>query len=181
MKLQEKYEKEIIPILQKEFEIKNKLATPKLTKIVVNMGIGEASKNKEILKQAREDMAQITGQAPSVRQAKLSVASFSIREGVPVGLKSTLRKEKMYDFLQKLITIVLPRLRDFRGVPLSSFDKQGNYNLGVADYSVFPEIDLAKSGCRGLQITMVVNSQDAKQSKRLLTLLGMPFEKEEQN
>ncbi|QQS38959.1 50S ribosomal protein L5 [Candidatus Woesebacteria bacterium] len=177
MKLQEKYIKEIVPILQKEFGIKNCMATPKLEKIVVNMGVGDASKNKELLAQVQKDIAEITGQAPSVRLAKLSVASFSLREGSPVGLKVTLRKERMYDFFQKLVAVVLPRLRDFRGVSVTSFDQHGNYNLGIRDYSVFPEIDIAKSGGRGLEITVVTNGKDEAQSKRLLDLLGMPFEK----
>ncbi len=176
-RLKEKYEKEIVKSLAAEFDIKNLLAVPKISKVVVNMGIGDAAKNKELLEAAKEDLAKITGQLPSVRPAKLSVASFGIREGVPVGLKVTLRGGRMYDFLDKLFSIVLPRLRDFRGVPLKSFDRYGNYSLGITEHTVFPEIEMGKIGARGLEVTIVTDTKDVKKSKRLLTLLGMPFQK----
>lgn len=177
--LQTTYKTEIISQLQKEFNIKNVMAVPKIEKIVVNAGVGDLSKNKEGLTKASKEVAAITGQTPSIRNAKLSVASFGLREGQPVGIKVTLRGKRMYDFLEKLITIVLPRLRDFRGIPLTSFDQHGNYNLGLKNYSVFPEIDVAQSSGRGIEITIVTNSKDKEQSKRLLELVGMPFEKEE--
>lgn len=180
-RLREKYEEEIVPQLAKELGTKNSLAIPKITKIVVNMGIGAASKNKELLNQARGDLAAITGQMPSVRQAKVSVASFSLRRGMPVGLKVTLRGNRMYDFLDKVISIVLPRLRDFRGVSLKSFDKSGNYSLGIREHIVFPEIDLSKSSAKGLEITIVTNTRNKEISKRLLELIGMPFEKGQEN
>ena len=179
--LQNTYKEEIIPKLKKEYAIKNIMAVPRVEKIVVNAGVGDLTKNKEGLEKATKELAAITGQMPSVRNAKLSVASFGLREGQPVGLKVTLRGKRMYDFLEKLITIVLPRLRDFRGVSLTSFDQHGNYNLGLKNYSVFPEIDVAQSSGRGVEITMVTSTKDKEQSKKLLELLGVPFEKLEEN
>ena len=177
-RLKEKYEKEVQDKLTSEFSIKNKMSLPKITKVVVNTGIGDVIKNKEALKQAKEDLAKITGQAPSVRKAKHAVASFSLRVGMPVGLKVTLRGRRMYDFLDRLFSVVLPRLRDFRGLSLKSFDQGGNYTLGIEEHTVFPEIDLTKSGNRGLEVTIVTNTKDKKKAKRLLELMGMPFEKE---
>lgn len=178
-KLREKYIKEVVPVLSKEFGIDNHMAIPALKKVVINMGVGDAAKSKERMEQLKKDLATISGQKPSVRPAKISVASFSIRIGMPVGLKITLREERMYAFLDRLFSVVLPRIRDFRGVSRKSFDKEGNYTLGVAEHTVFPEIDLAKSQPHGLEITIVTNTQDATESERLLELLGMPFEKGE--
>ncbi len=178
-RLKEKYEKEIAGVLAKEFEINNKLAIPKIEKIVVNMGLGEMIKSKELKATASKDLAAITGQTPSVRVAKVSIAAFGLRAGMPVGLSVTLRGERMYDFLDRLVSITLPRFRDFRGVPIKSFDKVGNYTLGVAEHTVFPEIDMTKGVTpRGLEITIVTNSKSIEKSRRLLELLGMPFEKE---
>lgn len=177
-RLKEKYQKEVIKKLIDEFKIDNPLAVPKISKVVVNSGIGYVLKDKALLQDAKRDMAAITGQAPSVRQAKVSVASFGIRRGMTVGLKATLRGNKMYVFLDKLFNVVLPRLRDFRGVSADSFDISGNYTLGIVDHTVFPEIDIAKSTPRGLEITIVTNAGDPQKSKRLLEFLGMPFEKE---
>ena len=160
-----------------EFGIKNKLAVPRIEKVVVNMGVGDAVKNKEVLRQAKSDLAVISGQAPQIRQAKVSVASFSVRKGMPVGVKVTLRKDRMYSFLDRLFSVVLPRLRDFRGVSLKSFDKNGNYTLGIEDHTVFPEVDLARSQARGLEVTIVTSTSDNEKAKKLLKLLGMPFEK----
>jgi len=176
-KLKEKYIKEVVPALSKEFGIDNHLAIPALEKVVINMGVGDAAKSKERMEQLKKDLAMISGQKPSVRTAKISVASFSIRIGMPVGLKITLREEKMYAFLDRLFSVVLPRIRDFRGVLRKSFDKEGNYTLGVAEHIVFPEIDLAKSQPHGLEVTIVTNTQDTTESERLLELLGMPFER----
>jgi large subunit ribosomal protein L5 len=178
-RLKEKYEKEIIKKLASEFGISNKMAVPKVNKVVVNMGVGDAIKDKGLMEQARNDLAAISGQFPSTRAARISVASFSVREGMPVGLKVTLRKDRMYDFLDKLFSVVLPRLRDFRGVPIKSFDKNGNYTLGIEETTVFPEIDLAKSKPRGLEVTVVTSTDDVKKARALLTYLGMPFVKEE--
>lgn len=177
-RLKEKYEKEVKGELAKEFGVKNKLATPKLVKIVVNMGVGEAAKNQQAMDALKRDIAAITGQAPSIRNARVSIASFSLRAGMPVGLAVTLRGEKMYSFFDRLVSIVLPRLRDFRGVPVKSFDKSGNYTLGFAEHTVFPEIDPAKSAnAHGMEVTIVTNAGDAEKSKKLLELLGMPFER----
>lgn len=180
-RLKQKYDKEIKPRLASEFGIKNIHATPKLTKVVVNMGVGEAAKNQNTMDGLKRDLASITGQAPSVRNAKVSIASFSLRAGMPVGLTVTLRGERMYSFLDRLFSIVLPRLRDFRGVPKKSFDRFGNYTLGFVEHSVFPEIDPAKSAApHGMEITIVTNTNDVIKSQKLLEGLGMPFEKEEE-
>ncbi len=180
--LQKKYKEEIIDKLKEEYSLENVMSVPKIEKIVVNAGIGDLMKNKEGIEKAAKELATITGQMPSIRNAKMSVASFGLREGQPVGLKVTLRGKRMYDFLEKLITVVLPRLRDFRGVSLKSFDQHGNYNLGLRNYSVFPELDVAQTSGRGIEITIVTSTKDKEQSKRLLELIGMPFEKlEERN
>lgn len=182
MNLKDKYEKEITPKLMEKFGIKNVMATPKITKITINMGIGDVLKNKVAKKALIEDMATITGQKSSERKAKISVASFSIRRGMVVGLKTTLRGVRMYDFFEKFVNIVLPRLRDFRGTSLGSFDKFGNYTIGIVEHTVFSEIDTTKSASpHGLEITITTNANDPKKGKKLLELLGMPFEKEGQN
>jgi len=179
LRLKEKYEGEIIEKLAQEFGITNKMAVPKVNKVIVNMGIGDAVKDKGVLEQARNDLAAITGQLPTTRAAKVSVASFSLRQGMPVGLKVTLRRDRMYAFLDKLFSVVLPRLRDFRGVSVKSFDKNGNYTLGIEESMVFPEIDLAKTKPRGLEITVVTSTDDNKKARALLKYLGMPFVKED--
>ncbi len=180
--LKEKYETEISKQLEKELSIKNKMAIPRVEKVVVNMGIGDLVKNKEGTKAIKADLAMIIGQKPSVRAAKISVAGFNVREGMPVGLAATLRGQRMYDFLERLFTIVLPRLRDFRGLSQKSFDGSGNYTMGIVEHTVFPEIDINKSGApRGLEITIVTNTQDMEESKKLLILMGMPLEKGEES
>jgi large subunit ribosomal protein L5 len=179
-RLQEKYEKEVRPVLKKEFDVKNDWALPKVTKVVVNMGVGDAAKNQNQMDALKHDIAVVTGQAPSVRNAKVSIASFSLREGMPVGLSVTLRGEKMYSFLDRLFSIALPRLRDFRGISGKSFDKGGNYTLGFVDHTVFPEIDPTRSANpHGMELTIVTTGGNMVQSKRLLELMGMPFEKED--
>ena len=179
-RLQEKYEKEVKDEMAKEFGIKNTFAIPKVEKVVVNMGIGSIAKNQQQVDALKRDLAAITGQAFSIRNAKVSIASFSLRAGMPVGLSATLRGEKMYSFLDRLFSIVLPRLRDFRGVSLKSFDKMGNYTLGFAEHTVFPEIDSAKSAAaHGFEITIVTTAKKPEQAKKLLELMGMPFVKEE--
>lgn len=181
IRLKQKYKKEVAPKLMKEFGIKNKLAVPRITKVVVNSGIGSLSRDKAARESMIEELAAITGHRPSVQPARLSVAGFGIRDKMPVGLKVTLRRDRMWNFFDKLVSIVLPRLRDFRGTSLKSFDKEGNYNIGIVEHTVFPEIDLGKvSNVRGLQITIVTSTKDIKKAKRLLALLGMPFEKEEE-
>ena len=176
LSLQEKYEEEVVPALKKELGIKNPLAIPRITKIVVNMGIQDAAQKKELFERLVSDMSIITGQKPVVRPARLSVAGFNIRAGNPVGLKVTLRRERMYAFLERLISITLPRLRDFRGLPLKAFDKEGNYTIGIKEYSVFPEIEAGKMDKpRGLEITIVSNAANLQEARRLFELLGMPF------
>ncbi len=179
LNLKEVYESEVRSKLMDEFGIKNKMATPYVSKIVVNMGTGELLKNKEIMERLVKDISLMCGQKPFVRRARISVAGFGIREGNPVGLSVTLRRQKMYDFLARLITIVLPRLRDFKGLSKSSFDGDGNYTIGLEEYSVFPEIGIGKTDkMQGIEITLVVKNSDKKKSERMLSLMGMPFEKE---
>jgi large subunit ribosomal protein L5 len=176
--LKEKYLKEIVPQLAKEMGLKNRLAVPKVEKVVVNMGIGEGSRDKGVIEPASQDLAVITGQKPKVARARKAEAGFKLRAGAPIGLVVTLRGKRMYDFLEKLFKIVLPRLRDFQGVSAKSFDGRGNYNLGIGEQTVFPEIDYAKvDKTRGLEITIVTGAADDQKAKRLLELLGMPFEK----
>lgn len=179
-RLQEKYEKEVRGAMIKEFGIKNPTSVPFVKKVVLNMGVGEAARQKENLKALEKEMAIIAGQMPSVRPAKVSIASFNLRIGMPVGLSVTLRRDRMYAFLDRLFSIVLPRLRDFRGVSLKSFDKVGNYTLGIHEHTVFPEIDSPKSGPHGLEITIVTDTKDPEKAKKLLELLGMPFEKSQE-
>ena len=176
-RLQEKYEKEAVKTLVSEFGIKNKMAVPKVNKVVLNIGIGSVAKNKELVETLRKDLAAISGQKPATKVAKVSIASFGLRRGMPVGIAVTLRREMMYAFLDRLFSIVLPRLRDFRGVSRKSFDKGGNYTLGISEHTVFPEADITKGTPHGLEITIVVNGDKKEMSERLLELLGMPFEK----
>lgn len=177
-RLQEKYNKEVRETLAKEFDIKNTFAVPKIEKVVINMGIGSLSKNQQQMDSLKRDLAAITGQMPSIRNAKVSIASFSLRAGMPVGLSTTIRGERMYSFLDRLFSITLPRLRDFRGVSEKSFDKKGNYTLGFSEHTVFPEIDSTKSASpHGFEVTIVTTAGTVEKSKRLLELLGMPFEK----
>lgn len=179
LNLKKKYQQKVVPKLAKEFGLANFLAAPKIKKIVINIGLGEALKDKKVLETAGADLAAIAGQRPKVLPARKSEAGFKLRAGQPIGLKVTLREQRMYDFFEKLVKIVLPRLRDFQGVSLKSFDGQGNYNLGISEQIVFPEIDYAKiDKARGLEITIVTDAKDDKKAKRLLELLGMPFEKD---
>ncbi|HBC72315.1 50S ribosomal protein L5 [Candidatus Amesbacteria bacterium RIFOXYB1_FULL_47_13] len=178
MNYQEIYQETAVKTLMKEFGIKNKQAVPKLEKIVINVGLKEAASNKGVLDKVAEQITVITGQKPKVTRAKKSIANFKLREGDPIGLMVTLRGKRMEDFYSKLVTITLPRVRDFHGVKDDAFDKGGNYTLGITEQIVFPEIDYAKvDKIRGLEISLVMNTKDAKISRRLLTLLGMPFEK----
>ncbi len=178
-RLKQKYNDEIKNKVKEEFGIKNVMAIPALKKITINLGIGALSKNKEGKEALYKDMALIAGQKLSERKAKISVATFSIREGMVVGISATLRGEKMYAFFDKFVNIVLPRLRDFRGVKRTSFDKFGNYTLGMTDHTVFPEIDVTKcASAHGLEITFTVSNGSDGKGLRLLELMGMPFEKE---
>ncbi|MDO8551593.1 MAG: 50S ribosomal protein L5 [bacterium] len=176
VRLAEKYQKEIMPELKKEFALKNILAVPKITKVVVNIGLKEAAHDEGVLNKASEELATITGQKPSVRRAKQSIAGFKLGKGNPVGLTVTLRGARMYTFLDKLFNIVFPRVRDFRGTSVNSFDGKGNYSLGIAEQVVFPEVEFSKiDKVRGLEITIATNTQDDEKAKKLLELLGMPF------
>jgi len=164
--------------LAREFGLANLMAIPKITKVVVNMGTGERLRDKAVREKLISDLSIITGQKPKVQAARISVAGFGIREGMPVGLTVSLRKERMYNFLDKFISVVLPRFRDFRGVSTKSFDKYGNYTLGISEHTVFPEIDLATvDRPHGLEITIVIKNSNPEKSKLLLEKLGMPFEK----
>src|SRR3972149_5173648 len=155
-RLKEKYQKEVVKALASELGIKNVMQVPRLEKVIINTGVSDAKKNSEGFERLKQDLALMTGQYPSTRKARVSVASFALRKGMPVGLKVTLRGTRMYDFLDKLFSIVLPRLRDFRGMKRSSFDKNGNYTLGITEHSIFPEVDVTKSSLRGLEVTIVV-------------------------
>jgi large subunit ribosomal protein L5 len=177
-RLKELYEKDVRRKLQDEFKIKNPMAVPKVEKVVVNMGMGEAIQNAKLLDTAVEELSTITGQKPVVTKAKKSIASFKLREGQSIGTMVTLRGDKMYEFLDRLINIALPRVRDFRGVPTKSFDGRGNYTLGVRDHLIFPEIDAGKvDKSKGMNITIVTNADSDDQARFLLRELGMPFGK----
>ena len=174
--LKEKYQKKIALKLAKELGLANVLAAPRMEKIIINIGLSEAMEDKKVLEATSRDLAVITGQKPKVTKARQSIAGFKLRVGQPIGLMVTLRSQRMYDFFEKLVTVVLPRLRDFQGVSLKSFDGQGNYTLGITEQIVFPEIDYAKvDKVRGLEVTIVTNAQTDEKAKRLLELLGMPF------
>ncbi len=177
--LVEKYQKEVVPAMKEKFGIKNVMAVPRLEKIVVNMGVGEARDDMKTLDQAAEDLAAITGQKPSLRRAKKAISNFRLREGLAVGCKVTLRRARMYEFLERFISVVLPRIRDFNGVSKKSFDREGNYTLGMKEQSIFPEIDPTKRDFRaqGMDITIVIKGGDPEKNLELLTLMGMPFTK----
>jgi large subunit ribosomal protein L5 len=175
-RLLEKYKKEVAPQLFKEFGFDNPMQVPKIEKITCNIGIGEASRNAKLLEMATEQLANITGQKPVVRRARRSIAAFKLREGMPVGVKVTLRRTRMYEFLDRLISIGLPRVRDFRGVGANSFDGRGNYTLGIRDILVFPEVDYQKvEGTIGMNITITTSAPTDDQALSLLAGLGMPF------
>lgn len=178
IRLKDKYSKEIKKELSDEFGIKDSMAVPKLVKVVINAGVGNLIKNQAGMDALKKDLAQITGQVPSTRLARISIASFAVREGMPVGLAVTLRGDRMYSFVDRLFSVVLPRLRDFRGISTKSFDKFGNYTLGLNEHVVFPEIDSSRSAQpHGLEITIVTSAKNKEESKRLLELLGCPFVK----
>lgn len=172
------YNETVVPKLMKELEIKNIMDCPKLEKIIVNMGVGEATQNSKLIDAAMADLTIITGQKPLLRKARKSEAGFKLREGMPIGAKVTLRKERMYDFLDRLVNVVLPRVRDFEGVPTNAFDGRGNYSLGLRDQLVFPEIDFDKvEKLLGMSITMVSSARTDEEGRALLKAFGMPFKK----
>ena len=175
-RLKERFLKEVAPDLMKEFDVKNPMAVPHLHKIVVNMGVGEATQNAKVLDPAVNELGQITGQKPVVTRAKKSIAAFKVREGQPIGAMVTLRGDRMYEFFDRLVNVVLPRVRDFRGVSTKSFDGRGNYTLGLHDQLIFPEIDYAKvDKQKGMNVTIVTTAGSDEQSRALLKHLGMPF------
>ncbi|WML36262.1 50S ribosomal protein L5 [Clostridium sp. OS1-26] len=176
LRLQEKYEKEVVPALMEKFEYNNIMQVPKLEKIVINMGVGEAKDNAKVLESAVSDLTIITGQKPVLTRAKKSIANFKIRENMPIGCKVTLRKQNMYEFADKLMNIALPRVRDFSGVSDKSFDGRGNYSLGIKEQLIFPEIEYDKiDKVRGMDIIFVTTAQTDEEARELLRFLGMPF------
>ena len=177
-RLKEKFVKEVTPALMSKFNYKSVMEVPKLEKIVVNMGVGDAVANAKALDIAVDELATITGQRPVVTRAKKSIAGFRLREGMPIGAKVTLRGERMYEFLDKLVSVSLPRVRDFRGISKKAFDCRGNYTLGIKEQLIFPEIDYDKvSKVRGMDIVIVTTANTDEESRELLTQFGMPFQK----
>ena len=175
-RLQEKYRNETVPALMKRFGWKNNMAVPKLQKITVNIGLGEASQNAKLLDTAAQELGQITGQKAMITKAKKSIANFKIRKGMPIGCAVTLRGDKMYEFLDRLCNVVLPRVRDFRGLPFNAFDGRGNYTLGIKDQLIFPEIDYNKvEKVKGMNISITTTAKTDAEGLALLKNMGMPF------
>jgi len=177
--LKERYKKEVVPAMMELYGYKNMMRVPCLEKVVINIGVGEAILNAKALEAAQSDLVAISGQRPVITRAKKSIAAFHLREGMPIGLKVTMRGKRMYEFLFKLINIVLPRIREFQGVPLGSFDGWGNYTLGFKEQTVFPEIDYDKiDKPKGLEVSVVTTARRDEEGRELLKLLGMPFSKD---
>jgi large subunit ribosomal protein L5 len=175
-RLRKRFNEELRPALMKELGLTNTMAVPRLEKVVINMGVGEATQNAKVLDPAVAELAQITGQKPVVTKAKKSIAAFKVREGMPIGCMVTLRGDRMYEFLDRLINVALPRVRDFKGVPTRSFDGRGNYTLGLRDQLIFPEIDYAKvEHQKGMNITVVTTATSDEHARALLKAIGMPF------
>ncbi|HEY8187452.1 MAG TPA: 50S ribosomal protein L5 [Pyrinomonadaceae bacterium] len=175
-RLKERYQKEVAPAIAKEFGIKNPMAIPRVRKVVLNMGMGEAIANAKILDTAVDELRSITGQKPVITKAKKSIASFKLRQGMPIGVVVTLRGDRMYEFLDRLVSIALPRVRDFRGVSPKAFDGRGNYTIGVREQLIFPEIDFNKvDKLRGMNISIITTARNDEQARALLKGLGMPF------
>ncbi|MBP1635694.1 MAG: rplE [Acidobacteria bacterium] len=175
-RLKEKYLKDVVPALRKEFGYANVMAIPKVEKVVVNMGLGEATQNVKLVDAGADELGRITGQRPVTTRAKKSIAAFKVRQGMPVGTMVTLRGERMYEFLDRLLNIALPRVRDFKGVSPKGFDGRGNYTLGLRDQLLFPEIDYMKvDKARGMNVSVVTTAKTNEEARRLLQLLGMPF------
>lgn len=175
-RLKDRFRKEVAPVLMKEFDLNNPMAVPHLHKIVVNMGVGEATQNAKVLDPAVNELGQITGQKPVVTRAKKSIAAFKVRENMPIGAMVTLRGDRMYEFFDRLVSVVLPRVRDFKGVSTKSFDGRGNYTIGLHDQLIFPEIDYSRvDKLKGMNVTIVTTARDDNQARSLLKHLGMPF------
>ena len=175
-RLRERYIAEVIPALRKEFGYANVMAVPKITKVVINMGLGEGTQNAKVVETGAEELGKITGQKAAVTRAKKSIAQFKVRQGMPIGAMVTLRGERMYEFLDRLIAVALPRVRDFRGISPRGFDGRGNYTLGLRDQVIFPEIDYMKvDKSRGMNISVVTTAKSDEEARRLLQLVGLPF------
>jgi large subunit ribosomal protein L5 len=175
-RLRDKYQQEVVPALQKEFGYTSVMAVPKITKVVVNMGLGEATQNAKVVDTGADELGKITGQKAAVRRAKKSIAQFKVRQGMPIGAMVTLRGERMYEFLDRLMSIALPRVRDFRGVSGKGFDGRGNYTLGLRDQLMFTEIDYLKvDKARGMNVCVVTTAKTDGEARKLLQLMGMPF------
>ena len=175
-RLKDKYRKEVMPALKKEFGYANVMAIPRITKIVINMGLGEATSNAKIVDVAADELSKISGQKATVRRAKQSIAAFKVRQGMPVGAMVTLRGERMYEFLDRLVGIALPRVRDFKGISAKGFDGRGNYTLGLRDQIIFPEIDYMKvDKARGMNVSVVTTARTDEEARKLLQLIGLPF------
>jgi large subunit ribosomal protein L5 len=175
-RLKDKYQKDVIPALTKEFGYKNVMAVPKIEKVVVNMGLGEATSNVKIIDTGADELARITGQKPVTRRSKKSIAAFKVRKGMPIASMVTLRGERMWEFLDRLMNIALPRVRDFKGVPPRGFDGRGNYTLGLRDQLLFPEIDYMKvDKARGMNVSVVTTAKTDEEARKLLQFMGMPF------
>jgi len=176
IRLRDKYKAEVVPALTKEFGYKNIMAVPKVTKVVVNMGLGEATSNAKVVDTGAEELGKITGQKAAVRKAKKSIAQFKVRQGMPIGAMVTLRGDRMYEFLDRLMNIALPRVRDFRGVSAKGFDGRGNYTLGLKDQLIFLEIDYLKvDKGRGMNVSVVTSAKTDEEARKLLQFMGMPF------
>jgi len=177
-RLREEYENKIVSALMEKFGYKNKMDVPRLSKIVVNVGMGEMAQQKDLIESTRDELAVLTGQRPALTRSKKSISNFKIRDGAPVGYKVTLRKERMYEFLDRLINFVIPRIRDFRGVSRTAFDRQGNYTLGIKEQTIFPELELDKVAVtHGMDISFVSSAATKEETKSLLESFGMPFAK----
>lgn len=177
-RLKERYQKEVVPTLMGEYGYKNVMQAPRLEKIVINIGLGEAIKNPRALEAAESDLAAISGQHPVISRAKRSISAFKVRTGMPIGMMVTLRGNRMYDFLDRLVNATLPRIRDFQGTPRNSFDGRGNYTLGIREQIIFPEIEYDKvDKIRGMEISIVTTGRTNEEGRRLLELLGMPFQR----
>ncbi|MFH1846418.1 MAG: 50S ribosomal protein L5 [Candidatus Omnitrophota bacterium] len=178
-RLKDLYNEKIIPVLMEEFGYKNKMQVPRLEKIVINLGMGEMAQQKELIELMRDELAQIAGQRPALTRSKQAISNFKIRAGAPVGYKATLRKDRMYEFLDRLINFVIPRIRDFRGVSSTAFDGAGNYTLGIKEQTIFPELNLDKTKVvHGFDICFVIKRGSKEKSRSLLKLFGMPFSKD---
>ena len=179
-RLREKYERDVVPMLMERFSIKNRFAVPKVEKVVINMGIGKGKETKEYADEVAKHLAALSGQRPVVTRSRLSIAGFKLREGMKVGLKVTLRRDRMWEFLDRLVSLAIPRLRDFRGLSRKSFDGRGNYSMGLSEQTVFPEVDIETvNNVQGMDVTLVTDAHDDARALAMLEALGLPFQRAE--